>query len=310
MLKEPTVIACCMVKTPLKLMRKSASTPLFFTGLIGINYVIISLFILPFYDGDWKFWFFFDSAIIALTFLMFTLSACTNPGYLKKPENISFLTMLKNFDPVLLCPDCQIIRTQRSRHCSICNQCVERFDHHCPWINNCVGIGNHHYFMIFLLSVVTLLVSVLTTMASVLSREFSEGEVAVNSDCFLAVFPYVFYQKGILISLSLVVLITSVFFILPVLLLGFIQLRNFCANKTTNERFARRANSTASERSNSDRTSSYQSSRSSSVASSLSGVSGHRQSVTSVQEILDSQNRTCGCMFNCYQMCCNRQMVD
>jgi hypothetical protein len=47
MLKEPRVIACCMVKTPLKLMRKSASTPLFFTGLIGINYLIISLFILP-----------------------------------------------------------------------------------------------------------------------------------------------------------------------------------------------------------------------------------------------------------------------
>ena len=43
------------------------------------------------YDGDWRFFFFFDSAIIALTFLMFTLSATTNPGYLKKPENISFL---------------------------------------------------------------------------------------------------------------------------------------------------------------------------------------------------------------------------
>lgn len=299
MLKEPRVIACCMVKTPLKLMRKSASTPIFFTGLISINYLILSLFILPFYDGDWKFWFFFDSAIIALTILMFILSACKNPGYLKKPDNISFLTMLKNFDPVLLCPDCQIIRTQRSRHCSICNQCVERFDHHCPWINNCVGIGNHNYFMVFLLSVVTLLVSVLVTMASVLSREFSDGEVAINNDCFLVVFPPEIYQKGILISLSVVVLITSVFFILPVLLLGFIQLRNFCANKTTNERFARRANS---ERSNSDRSSSYQSSmRSSSLASSASGVSGHRLSVTtSVQEILDNENRTCGCMFNCY----------
>ena len=92
-------------------------------------------------------------------------------------------------------------------------------------------------------------------------------------------------------------------------LLGFIQLKNFCANKTTNERFARRSNSTASsERSGSERSSSYSSSmRSSSMGSS---ISGHRPSVTSVQEMLDEQNRTCGCMVNCYTMCCHRQMVD
>lgn len=103
MLKEPRVVACCMVKTPLKLMRKSASTPLLFTGLIGINYLILSLVVLPckftlsfnlyyiVYNDDCAKWFYFDTAVIALTFLMFILSACTNPGYLKKPDNISFL---------------------------------------------------------------------------------------------------------------------------------------------------------------------------------------------------------------------------
>ena len=68
------------------------------------------------------------------------------------------MEMMKIFDPVLLCADCEVVRTDRSRHCSICNRCVERFDHHCPWVNNCVGLGNHGVFMCFLVSMLTLLV--------------------------------------------------------------------------------------------------------------------------------------------------------
>jgi len=34
----------------------------------------------------------------------------------------------------------------RTRHCSICERCIERYDHHCPWINNCIGIKNHNIF--------------------------------------------------------------------------------------------------------------------------------------------------------------------
>lgn len=67
------------------------------------------------------------------------------------------MEVMKIFDPVLLCADCEVVRTDRSRHCSICNKCVERFDHHCPWINNCVGINNHGVFMSFLMSMLGLL---------------------------------------------------------------------------------------------------------------------------------------------------------
>ncbi len=58
--------------------------------------------------------------------------------------------MVEKVDGVYLCSDCEVIRTRRSRHCNICDRCVDRFDHHCPWINNCVGIGNHTYFFFYI----------------------------------------------------------------------------------------------------------------------------------------------------------------
>lgn len=51
------------------------------------------------------------------------------------------------------CHLCNIYTSsKKTKHCSLCNKCVDCFDHHCKWLNTCVGRRN---YVAFLVSVTT-----------------------------------------------------------------------------------------------------------------------------------------------------------
>lgn len=97
--------------------------------------------------------------ILPLTIYYFVRASTSDPGiFLPLPPEpaykwhaISQEIMVDGKSVQLrYCSTCNIHRPPRCIHCTICNNCVEQFDHHCPWLGTCVGKGNYRQFFLFL----------------------------------------------------------------------------------------------------------------------------------------------------------------
>ena len=148
MMQPPSYLECCLMRVPLAPLKKNIRTQSLFVILFSLVILTQAIFILP--VEKYEIFAYLIAGGAFIVFSSFICASCKNPGYLE--PKLDFLHVLKEIHPCEMCPDCQILRTPRSKHCAICNRCVERFDHHCPWIGNCVGERNKFKYYIYLIS--------------------------------------------------------------------------------------------------------------------------------------------------------------
>uniref|UniRef100_A0A671N6X3 Palmitoyltransferase n=1 Tax=Sinocyclocheilus anshuiensis TaxID=1608454 RepID=A0A671N6X3_9TELE len=116
------------------------------------------------------------------------------------------------------CASCHFYRPPRCSHCSVCDHCVEDFDHHCPWVNNCIGRRNYRFFFFFLF-----LLSLTLHMGGV----FSGGLLYVLDH------PENLWELHAAVTLA--VMSVSALFFIPVLGLSCFHLVLVARGRTTNE---------------------------------------------------------------------------
>jgi len=230
------ILSCLGMKSGVKRERKRRNFVFFLFLLLTVTASTV-LFIFPYADS--LNWIIVNASLLGVVWLSFLSAWLKDPGNLKNKKG-NILELLRKHDPHLLCPDCVILKPERSRHCDVCNSCISVFDHHCPWISNCVGAKNYGSFIIFIFSTLVGLGSLALTVVFHFKNTIDHP---LKSNLFITLYDSLFAtvpeQTRFILKhgASLFIIVVTVLFELPLLGLNYVHFVNLLQGKTTNERF-------------------------------------------------------------------------
>jgi hypothetical protein len=167
--------------------------------------------------------------LIVTLFASFYLANKSDPGFIEPKDNLTWLEMVENKININdFCPYCRIKRTNKIKHCHVCKKCIKGFDHHCNWIDNCVGDNNKTKFLFFIcITMTNLLFNIFIGIVDL--RNGNEkynninNSVANNLEAVMDMKWMLDFKMNDLISI--LVMIVSGFFTIPVTYILFSQLK-------------------------------------------------------------------------------------
>ena len=239
----------CNLKAPVKQVKKSVQNIflVFFFQILTTSILFISVISNAFNTGEYgknmtyNFLFIIYLTLLVLFFLIYITLLIKDPGIIKS-ESLQRLEQLlnENKDLIRYCYKCFVQKTKNSKHCVICNKCYDNFDHHCYWINKCVAGKNYCLFLFFLIETFLYLSIVLYIAFIGLIHSFNGDEHTFNffscirlksNNVITNIIKKIkIKQKPLNISLSIIMILINLFFIIPEGLLLFFHIRLYIVN--------------------------------------------------------------------------------
>ncbi|XP_044481421.1 probable protein S-acyltransferase 22 [Mangifera indica] len=99
-------------------------------------------------------------------------------------------------DGMYYCSLCEVEVFKCSKHCRVCDKCVDCFDHHCRWLNNCIGKRNYRQFFTLMVSALLLLIlqwstGILVLICCFLERKRFSMDISTKLGSSFSLAPFV-----------------------------------------------------------------------------------------------------------------------